>query len=223
MLDLWTFLIFIKIWVRLHPDFNIHNSSIAFFFSDNVITLSPPCSSQKVPVRQWWRRWLLEGVFNALCSLNIQQKPAPSGCRRHRTRHYRTPPHESTVLLFSSFFFLSFPVVFNCLLHPVGAQKPHSLIISKRWRKGGTKREGSALRCLITSKGFLCSRAFIFESRDWELFPPHTKLPRGNSLKSLTITYKACSPIGHFNIFKTGHVMCLLIVRIFASEISEGK
>ena len=124
---------------------------------------------------------------------------------------------------FPRFFFVLSCCFQLCLLHPVGAQKPHSLIISKRWRKGGTKREGSALRCLITSKGFLCSRAFIFESRDWELFLPHTKLPRANSLKSLTITYKACSPIGHFNIFKTEHVMCLLFERIFASEISEGK
>ena len=225
MLDLWTCLIFIQFECVCIPILIFTTRALRFFFPDNkVITLSPPCSSQKVPVRQWWRRWLLEGVFNALCSLNIQQKPAPSGWRRHRTRHYRTPPHESTVLLFSSFFFFVLSCRFQlCLLHPVGAQKPHSPIISKRWRKGGTKREGSALRCLITSKGFLCSRAFIFESRDWELFLPHTKLPRANSLKSLTITYKACSPIGHFNIFKTEHVMCLLFERIFASEISEGK
>ena len=110
MLDLWTCLIFIQFECVCIPILIFTTRALRFFFfSDNkVITLSPPCSSQKVPVRQWWRRWLLEGVFNALCSLNIQQKPAPSGCRRHRTRHYRTPPHESTVLLFSSFFFCPF-------------------------------------------------------------------------------------------------------------------
>lgn len=136
-----------------------------------------------------------------------------SGCKRHRMRHYRTPPHESTVLLFSSFL-PSFPAVLHqlCLLHPVGAQKPHSPRPKHRERE--EQREGSALRYLIISRGFFCSRAgivnFFYCMPKYHVEISYKNVQRMFSNRSLQ----------HFRD-RTRNV--LLIERIFASEISEGK